>query len=95
MDELTTFDPATDAVLVAYGDPINETFNGRWFRHYKGGLYMGLYTAVLPSREHVVFYIALKDGSVYRRPYVSFFGAVEHNGKTVQRFCPARTHIEN
>lgn len=57
------------------------------FRHYKGGIYNFVCAAKLESDPNVVMIVyTAADGSYWTRPESVFFEAIEHDGKTVQRF---------
>lgn len=58
------------------------------YRHYKGGLYEVICSAILesdPSITMIVYRSA--NGSIWTRPEKVFFENVEHEGKIVPRFA--------
>ena len=58
------------------------------YRHYKGGLYEVICSAILesdPSITMIVYRSA--NGSIWTRPEKVFFENVEHEGKSVPRFA--------
>ena len=60
----------------------------KFFRHFKGGLYRFIGTAKdSETLEEMVVYQALYgDGQMWVRPAKMFFGKVERDGKTFDRF---------
>jgi len=57
------------------------------YRHYKGGIYECICTATLesdPSQQMMVY--KSDEGTIWTRPASEFFGQVNDNGRTVQRF---------
>jgi len=58
------------------------------YRHYKGGIYEYLYTALhSETSEKLVIYKSEADGKVYARPYDMFFEEIElSDGETKPRF---------
>jgi len=57
------------------------------YRHYKGGIYEFVCTAILESDPTVdmVVYKA-SNGTVWTRPAEIFFELIEHQGQMVPRF---------
>ena len=66
------------------------------FRHYKGGLYVALAldARLEATQESVVVYRALRDGSVWVRPYAEFFGEVVRAVSTAERKARAAAFNE-
>jgi len=59
------------------------------YRHYKGGIYEILHDATLESDlSPMVVYRALRNNTVWIRPYQDFHGVVEVDGQSLPRFSP-------
>ena len=59
------------------------------YRHYKGGIYEIVCEARLESDPNIIMIVYKSaDGSIWTRPRDIFFGLVQHEGNTVQRFAP-------
>lgn len=57
------------------------------YRHYKGGIYEWVCEAKLEADPAVTLVIyRSRDGAVWARPREAFFGKVEHEGETLDRF---------
>lgn len=59
------------------------------YRHYKGGLYRVLFSAMdEETEEHKIVYVSLKDGRIWLRDPTVFYGEVFVGDKYVRRFEP-------
>lgn len=59
------------------------------YRHYKGGIYEVVCEARLESDPDVVMIVyRSEDGMIWTRPSEEFFGLVQHQDSTMQRFVP-------
>lgn len=64
------------------------------YKHYKGDFYRLLYVGHhTETEEKMVVYTKLysSNGEIWIRPYDMFFGEIEIDGKTLQRF--ERVHL--
>lgn len=58
---------------------MRELIVGRYYRHFKGGLYFVIGTAIdTETGKYVVIYHNL-EGQKFVRPYDSFMSKVDHN----------------
>ena len=62
----------------------------QYYRHFKGNIYKLICIANdSETLEKLVVYQAMYgDGQYWVRPYDMFFGKVERNGQTIDRFSP-------
>ncbi len=69
--------------------PLPETPTGR-YRHYKGGEYevIGVARHSETLEPMVVYRPLYKDSGLWIRPHAMFFGTLEFDGRTIQRFSP-------
>lgn len=59
-----------------------------WYKHYKGGMYNLIGSAIhTETEEDMTIYID-KNGKTWVRPSRSFYGRVYHNGSAMLRFTP-------
>lgn len=56
------------------------------FRHFKGGLYEFLYVGEHSETQEKLVVYRSSEGKIYIRPYEMFFGKVNVNGLSVNRF---------
>ncbi len=71
--------------------PLSEeakNFKPGIYKHYKGGVYKGLFVARHSENpeEELVIYKSVDDGLVWARPVKMFSGEVEKNGDKISRF---------
>ena len=80
--------PDWNAVVAYLMGKAEENGIGRYFRHFKGGLYKLLHVATDSEtlEKRVVYQALYGDRAIWVRPYEMFFESIERDGQTIPRF---------